>query len=253
MPAPLIGLTTSELRIPGGVATPAHESEPRRRDLALSLAYPGAVSHAGGAPVVIPPFVPETELEAILERIDGLLVSGGPDIHPSFYGQQPHEQLGPTDIPLDRFEIGLVRRALERDLPVLGICRGAEVLNVARGGSLVQHVEGHRQTEEGRVATHDVEVDAGSALSEAMGGVTTCAVNTFHHQALDALGGGVHVVARAADGIVEGIELAGPEFALGVQWHAEGLIDHDAQHALFRSFVAAATRYRSRTSRPRAA
>jgi putative glutamine amidotransferase len=252
VPAPLIGLTTSELRVPDAVATPAHESEPRRRDLALSLAYPGAVSLAAGAPVIVPPFLPESELEAILDRVDGVLVAGGPDIHPCMYGHADGGRLGPTDVPLDRFEIALVRRALERDLPVLGICRGAEVLNVARGGTLVQHIDGHRQSEEARVATHDVRVEEGSGLAAALG-ATRLAVNTFHHQAIDALGGGVRAVAWAGDGTVEGIELDGPEFALGVQWHAEGLVDHDEQRSLFRSFVAAATRYRSRVLRPRAA
>jgi putative glutamine amidotransferase len=253
VPAPLIGITTSELRIPGGAATPAHEAEPRRRDLALSLAYPGAVARAGGAPMIVPPFAPEDAVGALLDRVDGVVVSGGPDIDPSLYGEAPHPELGPTDLPLDRFEIGFVRRALERDLPVLGICRGAEVLNVARGGTLVQHIEGHRQTEAARVATHEVRIEEGSAVSAVMGGVTHARVNTFHHQAMDALGGGVRAVAWADDGVVEGIELAGPEFALGVQWHAEGLIDHAEQAALWRSFVAAATRYRSRAVGPRAA
>ena len=252
MPPPLIGITTSELRIPGEVTTPAHDHEPKRHDLALNLAYPGAVSAAGGAPVVIPPFVPEDELESLLERVDGVVLSGGPDIHPSLYGQEEHEELGPTFPSLDRFELALVRRALERDLPLLGICRGAELLNVARGGTLVQHLPGHRQQEEGRVATHDVRVEEDSPLSRALG-TTRTAVNTFHHQAVDELGGGVRAVAWADDGTVEGIELAGPEFAVGVQWHAEGLIDHDAQRSLFAAFVAAATRYRSKAKRPRAA
>jgi putative glutamine amidotransferase len=255
LPTPLIAITTSELRKPGSseVATPAHSHEPGgRRDLALALAYPGAVARGGGAPLIVPPFSSERDVEAILDRVDGVVVSGGPDIHPCLYGEEEHPQLGPTDIGLDRFEIGFVRRALERDLPLLGICRGAEVLNVARGGTLIQHVDGHRQTEEARVTTHDVRIEEGSRLAEILG-ETRAAVNSFHHQAVDKLGGGVRAVAWSDDGVVEGIELAGPDFAIGVQWHAEGLIDEREQCALFSRFAAAAERYRARATRPRAA
>jgi putative glutamine amidotransferase len=254
MPLPLIAITTSELRKPGSteVATPAHSHEPGgRRDLALALAYPGAVSRGGGAPLIVPPFSPEDDVETILERVDGVVMSGGPDIHPCLYGAEEHPKLGPTDVGLDRFEIGFVRRALERDLPILGICRGAELLNVARGGTLLQHVDGHRQQEEARVATHDVDIEPESRLAEVLG-TTRTGVNTYHHQAVDQLGGGVRAVAWAADGLVEAIELTGLDFAIGVQWHAEGLIDEPTQCALFRGFVAAAQRYRSRGV-PRAA
>ncbi len=255
MPVPLIAITTSELRKPGSseVATPAHSQEPGgRRDLALALAYPGAVARGGGAPLIVPPFSSERDVEAILDRVDGVVVAGGPDIDPSLYGQAPHPELGPTDVGLDRFEIGLVRRALERDLPLLGICRGAEVLNVARGGTLVQHIEGHRQQEEGRIPTQDVRIEKGSRVAE-IAGATRLRVNTFHHQAVDALGGGVRAVAWSDDGVVEAIELEGLDFAIGVQWHAEGLIDEQAQRALFSRFAAAAQRFESRAARPRAA
>ena len=255
MPVPLIAITTSELRKPGSseVATPAHSHEPGgRRDLALALAYPGAVSRGGGAPLVVPPFAPEDDIEAILERVDGVLLSGGPDIHPCLYGQEEHPELGPVDIGLDRFELGFVRRALERDLPLLGICRGAELMNVARGGTLLQHVEGHRQTEEARIPTHEVRIEEGSRVAQVLE-TTSAHVNTFHHQAVDELGGGVRAVAWSEDGLVEAIELAGLDFAVGVQWHAEGLIDEPHHCALFASFVAAAQRYRTRAMRPRAA
>ena len=255
VPVPLIAITTSELRKPGSseVATPAHSQEPGgRRDLALALAYPGAVSRGGGAPMIVPPFAHEDDVETILDRVDGVLLSGGPDIDPCLYGQGPHAELGPVDIGLDRFELGFVRRALERDLPLLGICRGAELMNVARGGTLIQHVEGHRQTEEARVPTHDVRIEEGSRLAEVIG-ETHVGVNTFHHQAVDALGGGVRAVAWSDDGLIEALELVGPEFAIGVQWHAEGMIDEAHHCALFAKFVAAANRYRSRAVRPRAA
>lgn len=255
MPRPLIAITTSELRKPGSseVATPAHTHEPGgRRDLALALAYPGAVSTGGAAPVIVPPYAPEDDVEAILDRVDGVVLSGGPDIHPCLYGQEEHPELGPTDIGLDRFEVGFVRRALERDLPLLGICRGAELLNVALGGTLIQHVEGHRQTEEARIPGHDVRVEEGSRLAGVLG-QTDVAVNTFHHQAIDKLGGGVRAVAWSADGLVEGIEVSGRDFALGVQWHAEGMIDEPSQRRLFSQFAEAARRRHGRAARSRAA
>ena len=255
MPVPLIAITTSELRKPGSseVATPAHSHEPGgRRDLALALAYPGAVARGGGAPLVVPPFASERDVEAILDRVDGVVVAGGPDVDPCLYGAEPHPELGPTDVGLDRFEIGFVRRALERDLPILGICRGAEIMNVARGGTLLQHVEGHRQEEEARIATQEVTVEEGSRVAEVLGS-TRITVNTFHHQAVEKLGGGVSAVAWADDGVVEAIELAGMDFAIGVQWHAEGLIDEQHQCSLFAKFAGAAQRYRSRAMRPRAA
>ncbi|MDQ3742518.1 MAG: gamma-glutamyl-gamma-aminobutyrate hydrolase family protein [Actinomycetota bacterium] len=255
MTVPLIAITTSELRKPGSseVATPAHSHEPGgRRDLALALAYPGAVSKGGGAPLIVPPFAPEKDVEAILERVDGVLLSGGPDIHPCLYGEEEHPKLGPTDIGLDRFEIALTRRALERGLPLLGICRGAEVLNVARGGTLVQHLDGHRQEEEARVPTHDVRVEEGSRLAAILG-TTRAAVNTYHHQAVETLGADVRAVAWAEDGVVEAIEIAGAAFAVGVQWHAEGLIDEPRHCALFSRFVDAAREYAAQGVRPRAA
>jgi putative glutamine amidotransferase len=252
---PLIAITTSELRVPGSseVATPAHSHEPGgRRDLALALAYPGAVSRGGGAPLIVPPFAPEDDVETFLDRVDGVVLSGGPDIDPCLYGQEEGPNLGPIDVGLDRFELGFVRRALERDLPILAICRGAELLNVARGGTLLQHIEGHRQKEEARVTTHGVRLEPDSRLAATLGAERT-EVNSYHHQAVDVLGAGLRAVAWADDGIVEGIECTSADFVIGVQWHAEGLIDEPRQCALFSAFVEAAQAYRARASRPQAA
>jgi putative glutamine amidotransferase len=235
---PLIGITTSELRSPGEHANRA-QSEPPMRELALGLTYPRAIAAAGGVPVVIPPFCTDEEIAGLVERLDGFCLAGGPDLHPSYYGQDPHPELGPTERELDSCELALVRTALDHDLPLLCICRGAQALNVVRGGTLVQHVPGHRQKEPGRLATHRVLVDAGSALALALGR-TDLEVNSFHHQAIDALGAGLRVVARDPEGLVEGIEAVDREFAVGVQWHAEGLVDAAEQRALFQAFIAAA-------------
>jgi len=235
MTTPLIGITTSELRAPREhVNRP--ESEPPMRELALGLSYPDAVVRAGGVPVVIPPFPTDECIRALLRRIDGVLLAGGPDLHPSLYGQEPGEHLGPTEPALDGSEVALVRMALEQRLPLLCICRGAQALNVARGGTLVQHLDGHRQDVPGRRPTHGVRVEPDSLLARALG-ATALEVNSFHHQAVDALGDGLRAVAWSDDGLVEGIEAVDRPFAVGVQWHAEGLVDAAEQHALFGAFM----------------
>jgi putative glutamine amidotransferase len=238
MDAPLIGITTSELRNPREHVN-REQSEPPMRELALGLTYPAAIARGGGVPVVIPPFTSDERIGPLLDRVDGVLLAGGPDLHPSLYGQEPHPNLGPTEADLDGCEIALVRMALARRLPLLCICRGAQALNVARGGTLVQDLPGHRQTEPGRLATHDVAVAPDSLLAEALG-ATEVAVNSFHHQAVDALGRNLRAVAWAGDGLVEGIEATDRDFCLGVQWHAEGLVGAPEQEALFAAFLRAA-------------
>jgi putative glutamine amidotransferase len=251
MSAPLIGITTSELRNPKEhVNRP--ESEPPMRELALGLTYPQAVARAGAVPVVIPPFTSDESIAALLERVDGVCLAGGPDIHPSLYGEEPGPHLGPTEPELDGSEIALTRMALERELPMLCICRGLQALNVARGGTLIQDLPNHRQTEPGRLPTHRVHIEPGSLLAGAVGN-TDIAVNSFHHQAVDALGDRLRPVAWAEDGLIEGIEATDREWTVGVQWHAEGLYDSVEQHALFDTFAAVCARPRKRSSRRRAA
>jgi putative glutamine amidotransferase len=217
---PLIGVTTSELR-PSGLSTLRRQGEPDHPEMALGMTYLQAIERAGAVPVVLPPCV--SGLEALIARLDGVCLSGGPDLDPEAYGaHERHAELGPTEPSLDAFELALARAALVREMPVLGICRGAQTLNVACGGTLHQHLPGHRQTEPGCHPTHEVKVLAGTRLAGLIG-AGTYAVNSFHHQAVDRLGDGLRVAARAADGTVEAIEADG--FALGVQWHAETLAD----------------------------
>jgi putative glutamine amidotransferase len=216
----LIGVTTSELR-PSGLATLRRQGEPDHPEMALGMTYLQAIESAGAVPVVLPPCV--SDLDALIARLDGVCLSGGPDLDPDAYGaRERHAELGPTEPSLDAFELALARAAIERGMPLLGICRGAQAINVACGGTLHQHLPGHRQSEPGCRTTHDVDVLAGTRLA-ALIGTGPVAVNSFHHQAVDRLGHGLHVCARAADGTVEAIEGAG--FAIGVQWHAETLAD----------------------------
>lgn len=227
---------------------PLPESEPQTRELALGLAYPAAVEGAGALPVVIPP-LHVSDLDELLARLGGLVISGGPDLHPSAYGEEPHRALGPTEPDLDVFELELVRRADALAMPILALCRGAQVLNVARGGSLVQDLPdavgtavGHRQSEPGRIPTHGVVLASGSRLEGTMGRAAH-EVNSFHHQAVARIGEGLEAVAWAPDGVIEAVEAVDRHFTIGVQWHAESLVEREDQAGLFRAFVTAAARF----------
>jgi putative glutamine amidotransferase len=242
---PLIGVTTSELR-PGELATLRRHGEPPHAEMALGITYARAIEAAGGVPVVMPPLSP-AGIPALLSRLDGLLLSGGPDLAPGAYDQHPHLELGSTEPRLDAFEYAVVHEALALGLPMLGICRGAQAINIACGGTLHQHLPDlpavtavHRQCEDGGTATHTVDVLAGSRLSRIVRS-SHVAVNSFHHQAVDRLGEGLIVSARAPDGTVEAIEDSAHRFMVGVQWHAEMLLDNPAHRALFEALVAAAS------------
>jgi putative glutamine amidotransferase len=233
---PLIGVTTSELR-PSSAGTLRRHGEPPHPEMALGMTYLRAIEEAGGMPVVLPPL---GDAVAYLDRLDGICLSGGPDLDPDAYGApERHAELGPTEPGLDAFELELARAADARGLPILGICRGAQALNVARGGTLHQHLPGHRQTEPATATTHTVHIESGSRLAVVVG-AGRLRVNSFHHQAVDVLGSGLRAVARSADGIVEAIEAPGARLVLGVQWHAEGLIAQPRHRALFAELVSAA-------------
>jgi putative glutamine amidotransferase len=257
MSRPLIGVTTSEVRLESR-AEPLPEGDPPQREMALGMVYMRAVELAGGIPVVLPPLGHDA-IAPLLDRLCGVCLSGGPDIDPHGYGEGPHPRLGPTEPDLDAFELAVAQLADARGMPVVGICRGAQALNVARGGTLYQHVpdlmEGsieHRQAARTRVSTHRVRIDPGSRLATVMG-VTEAEVNSFHHQAVHRLGQRLRAVAWAPDGIVEGIEGDGPELYLGVQWHAESLVERDEQLALFRALVEESDRFGARDVTARAA
>jgi putative glutamine amidotransferase len=234
---PLIGVTTSEVRR-GELATLRRHGEPPQLEMALGLTYMRAIELAGGVPVVLPPL--QNGLGTLLDRLDGVCLSGGPDLDPAAYGARAHEQLGPTEPALDRFELELARAADAAGLPLLGVCRGAQALNVARGGTLRQHVEGHRQTELATRPTHAVRIAPRSRVAGVLGTRAT-QVNSFHHQAVEELGDGLVASAWAPDGTVEAIEDRSHPFLLGVQWHAETLVEDPGQLALFRALVDAAS------------
>jgi len=212
--------------------------------------YVHAVHQAGGAPVILPPMLAEADWTALLGRLEGLLLSGGEDLHPRQYGQPPEAWLGGVDETRDTSELGLIRAALEMRKPIFAICRGIQVLNVALGGTLYQDLAAQvpgaldhaflmsRSLDQ---SIHPVTLEADSALVRLLGGVTF-AVNSAHHQSIQTPGAGLRVVGRAPDGVIEAVELADYPFCIGVQWHPEALVRSDpAMAALFAALVEAAS------------
>jgi len=250
---PIIGLSTSEMRAPERIRHDPH-SEPAGRELALGMTYPEAIRKAGAVPVVIPP-MDTAAIEALLDGLWGLCLSGGPDLHPACYDAEPHPALGPTERHLDRFEIALLRAAEVREMPVLAICRGMQVLNVARGGTLTQDLPSqrpsdveHRQPQPGSTPTHHVRLEPGSRLARCLG-QDEAMVNSFHHQAVERLGAGLRAVGWATDGVIEAIEATDRRFTIGVQWHAESMIRSPEQTRLVAAFAKAAASYGTEAAR----
>ena len=238
---PVIGITPSPTR-----DTLSHGTFDR---YVVSANYVNAVLAAGGIPIVLPP--QDDHTSPLLDRIHGLLLSGGADIDPAAYGEsEPHSATYGVHPLRDRFEFALLREALARELPILCICRGIQVLNVALGGTLYQDIAdqygrqiNHRQEELGIDAAepgHQVAITPGSVLEEIVGR-SALGVNSFHHQAIKTVAPELEVAGRAEDGLVEAVALPGPSFVLGVQWHPELMCHrHPAHLALFERLVAAA-------------
>ena len=208
----------------------------------IPLAYVSAIERAGGRPLLVPPS--EDGIDETLAVLDGLLFSGGSDIDPDTYGAESHPETNGVRPERDQAELALLEAALARDMPVLAVCRGSQVLNVALGGDLVQHLpevvghERHKHTP-GVFADHDVEVLPGTRLQALVG--DHAPVKSHHHQGFGRIGDGLREAARAEDGTVEAIEDPERRFALGVLWHPEE--GEDA--ALFEALVDEARRYRA--------
>ena len=211
--------------------------------------YPQAVLKAGGTPVLLalhdPELYPDVAAQQ-LEHAQGLVLTGGPDVSPLSYGEQPHPKLGPTLPDRDRFELALIAEARRRELPVLAICRGIQILNVAYGGTLYQDLPSqvpdamqHTQASVRQQVSHHADVSEGSRLAGILGRSGRIGVTTFHHQALKDLGKGLRVVATAPDGIIEAVEATDHPWIVGLQWHPE--MSHPVDPAamdVFRGFVA---------------
>ena len=231
---PLIGITTYAQEASWGVW--------RLPAALIPLDYVDAIERAGGRALVIPPA--QDGVEETLDALDAIVFSGGADVDPAHYGAEPHPETDTPQARRDAGEMALLHAALERDMPTLAICRGFQLLNVARGGDLVQHLpeqlgnDDHKQIP-GEFAVHPVEVKDGSRLSEIVG--STSQVTSHHHQALGRVGDGLVESAWAADGTLEGVEDPSHRFVVGVQWHPEA--SEDA--ALFEALVEQAREYRA--------
>lgn len=206
----------------------------------LCNCYVRSIERAGGIPVLLS-YVEQNSIGQLADLCDGLLFSGGGDLDPVYWGAQATPETGEIVPERDLFEIGLARYAFSSRKPVLGICRGCQLLNTAAGGSLIQHVESHichEQNAPRHYSIHDIVLKEGSLLHQIVKNATL-RVNSFHHQAVGDLASGLQVCAWAADGIVEGIESKAHPFWLGVQWHPESMRDESSK-SLFRALIKAA-------------
>ena len=232
MAKPIIGITT--------YVVPARWSSWDVEAALVPAAYVEAVERSGGRPLLVPPSA--SGVTETLGALDGVIFSGGADLDPGLYGQEPHPETKGISEARDRAELALLEAALERDMPVLAICRGSQVLNIARGGDLVQHLpevvgdEKHRHTP-GAFSDHDVELEPDTRLAAVLG--DRAPVKSHHHQGFGRVGDGLRVAAHAEDGTIEAVEAVDRRFALGVLWHPEA--GEDAK--LFEQLVAEAERY----------
>jgi putative glutamine amidotransferase len=225
---PLIAVTTSLL------------SEGRER-VQLNASYLHAIELAGGVPLLLPPQVSLSTLTAMMAMSDGLVLTGGGDVNPARYGEEPHPAVTGVSDQRDAVEEAVLSLALDRGLPVLAICRGMQILNVALGGTLIQDLpsESSGGMLHGPRSTHSVNIAPQSRLAAVMA-TTVAEVNSRHHQAVNVLGDGVHAVAWSPDGIVEGLEMDG-QWVVGVQWHPEDIVEEsEPARLLFAGVVEAA-------------
>jgi len=245
---PIIGITATLKDDVDAVA-----ERPLGRFVRADLDYVDGVMGAGGVPVVLPPAGDERSAEAVIQSLDGLLLSGGSDLDPGYYGEEPVPELGVTLPERDAFEMTLVGLALRRGMPVFGICRGMQVLNVALGGTLYQDLPSqwerdllkHRQDTPKWQPTHEVRVGDGAYIAEVMDREVV-KVNSYHHQGVKDLAEGLLATGRSSDGVIEAVEAedVSERWLLGVQWHAEAMRGAGPQQeSLFEAHVSAAERH----------
>jgi putative glutamine amidotransferase len=238
---PLIGITAFETK---------HVRPPHVALYATGQRYVHAIEDAGGLPVILSPGLSDESLRAVFDRLDGLLLSGGGDVDPATYGEDPHPALWGQDMNRDRAELAMAKWAADAQKPMLCICRGIQVFNVALGGTLVQDIPSqvpealaHSFDEEvvpREHIAHSIEVDANSRLG-ALIQSAAASVNSWHHQSLRRVADDLKVVAQSPDGIIEAVELPDHPFAIGVQWHPEWLYDLQPEmKRLFAGLVEAA-------------
>nr|WP_253307910.1 gamma-glutamyl-gamma-aminobutyrate hydrolase family protein [Rickettsia endosymbiont of Ceutorhynchus assimilis] len=217
---------------------------------ALRKNYADAIIKAGGVPLLLP--YQSSTINELLAIIDGIVIPGGDeDIHPKFYEPEYAEDVVIANNERDEFEILVLKKSLARNIPILGICRGMQLLNVAFGGSLIQHIPdymknnnqtiiiNHEQPSPKNIVSHSITIESGTKLAKMTNNKTQVMVNSTHHQAIDRVGNGLVVSAKANDGIIEAIELQNHKFVIGAQWHPEYLNDNDVDLNLFKELIKA--------------
>ena len=237
---PIIGLTTYRQSVPGPIS----------EMIGLRPAYIEAVLAAGGIPLMLPLGLATEDLQAVLARLDGLLIPGGGDLDTSYYNHPPHPKLKGVDLQRDALEIAILQQITQTEKPFLAICRGYQILNVALGGTLWEDLSeqlpnaiehDYYRTHPNNYKAHEVEVSPSSQLAHYVG-AGSLAVNSLHHQGIRELGNRLQVTAVAADGLIEAIEIQDHPFAIGVQWHPENMFKESPQmRALFQGFITAAS------------
>jgi len=219
-----------------------------KTSISIPEPYIQAVFKAGGLPVIIPTTVSAAELDALRQRLDGLLLTGGADVNPSRFNGKSHHKVYGIDEQRDEVEINLVKLATSTNWPFLGICRGIQVINVALGGTLYTDImdqmpdalkHDYYPNYDRDFVAHPVQIETGSALAHILGG-SSVGVNSLHHQGIEKMAASLRPIAAAPDHLVEAVELPGHPFGLGVQWHPEAMPDSPQMQALFRAFIEAA-------------
>lgn len=245
---PLIAVTTRKIHF-------THADRPYPR-YGVAISYVQAIEAAGGTPLLIPMSQNFDVLANLLAIADGLLLTGGQDVDPTYYNEEPNRKIGQIDPLRDKTEMFLAKEALKRDMPLFGVCRGEQVLNVAAGGSLWQDIDSQRGQEtlqhfqnlSEEFPSHSIKVEEGTWLAK-ITGEATVRVNSYHHQAVKDLAPGFKIAARAPDGVVEAIESTRHTFVNGVQWHPELTFSElDFNLGLFRALVEASGRARAKRS-----
>lgn len=231
----VIGIVASSIRIKEGITLGSDRTY-------ITTDYISAVKNAGGIPFIIPLVEDEACINKLVTMCDGIILSGGDDINSLIYGEEPTILQGMITDERDKVDIMIIKEALKQDKSIFGICRGMQMLNVYFGGSLYQDFSlcegayiGHFQKSYKEIGTHTINIDKGSIIYESLG--EKILVNSFHHQCIKKLGDGIKVVARATDGVIEGIEVENNKKVFGVQWHPEMMINSKEMKNIFDEFI----------------
>jgi len=233
---PIIGILSN-------ITSPIEQTNTGIEKIYINNSYINAVQKSGGTPLIIPVSTNEDNIRRQIELLDGIIISGGLDINPILYNEEPINEMGCFHPDIDEFDLISIKIGLELKKPILGICRGIQILNVALGGTLYQDISDikgsyikHTQETKPYIGTHSVKVNEDSILSEPLG--TELLVNSYHHQSLKDVAKGLVPIAYSKDGVIEAVQMENEKFVVGIQWHPELMVDNDEKMLnLFKRFI----------------